>query len=585
MWRYRPHRRLGIFVAMVGVAVTVGAAAGQVKLTDWTVQAGLTATHQPVEAGFPGLQEWMTGGLGVGDFNNDGWMDVFWISGGTTPDRLFINDGDGTFTDQSRAWGLGDLHCGNGVAVGDYNGDGNLDIYVTSFGDPGSGGTPGSHRLYRNNGNGTFTNVAEAAGVSYSSLTNPAGYGAAFGDYDLDGDLDLFVTSWWGNDEGNRLYRNNGDGTFDDVTVPALGDAIDNVWGFQPAFVDMNGDRYPELLIAADFETSRYFVNNGDGTFTDQTGGSGTGLDENGMGQTVGDFDNDGRLDWYVTSIHSETPPPDNPGNMLYMSQGDHLFLESSIAAGVNDGGWGWGTVAVDLDHDTWLDILEVNGRPAKGSEWINERGKLFHNQGGAMFTEIACDAGFDHTGEGRGLVYLDADNDGDLDILVATNAGDLTYYLNETLNPGNWLRLSLDTGPNPLLAPDGFGARVVVTVGGASYQRFVSGSPSYLATSELAVHFGLGAAGVVDELRVEWAKGPSTVLSNVGVNQHLTITAPPLGDVDGDGAVNVLDLIDLLLAWGTCPAPCPPTCPVDINGDCAINVLDLITLLLNFGS
>jgi len=100
------------------------------------------------------------------------------------------------------------------------------------------------------------------------------------------------------------------------VTVPALGDAIDNVWGFQPAFVDMNGDRYPELLIAADFETSRYFVNNGDGTFTDQTGGSGTGLDDNGMGQTVGDFDNDGRLDWYVTSVHSETPPPDNPGNM-----------------------------------------------------------------------------------------------------------------------------------------------------------------------------------------------------------------------------------------------------------------------------
>ncbi len=174
MWRYRPHRRLGIFVAMVGVAVTVGAAAGQVKLTDRTAQAGLTATHQPDELGFPGLQEWMTGGLGVGDFNNDGWMDVFWISGGTAPDRLFINNGDGTFTDQGPAWGLGDVHCGNGVAVGDYNGDGHLDIYVTSFGDPGSGGTPGSHRLYRNNGN-TFTNVAEAAGVSYSSLANPAG--------------------------------------------------------------------------------------------------------------------------------------------------------------------------------------------------------------------------------------------------------------------------------------------------------------------------------------------------------------------------------------------------------------------------
>lgn len=579
--------------AVAATAALVGAAAhGQVTLTEWTGPSGLTALHQPDGPGIPGAQEWMTGGVGIGDFNADGCMDIFWVGGGDVPDMLFINacDGSGTFTDRAAAWQLTDLHCGNAVAVGDYDADGLTDIYVTSFGVPGSPSNgPGQHRLYRNLG-GSFANVAAAAMVNYSCpapTNNPAGYGAAFGDYDADGLLDLCVTSWWGTAEGCRLYHNEGDGTFEDVTDTALG-AIGVLWGFQPAFVDMDGDGYPELLIAADFITSRYFVNNADGTFTDVTDTSGTGLDENGMGQAVADFDNDGLLDWYVTSIHKDVPQKNdiNVGNMLYMAQGGHVFVENSGPSGTNNGGWGWGTIPVDLDQDTWVDILEINGRPdvcgPGGGEWACEQGYLFRNTGNAVFTEIAVASGFDHAAEGRGLAYLDADNDGDLDILATTNAGALTYYRNDTAG-GNWLRIGFDTSANPLLAPDGFGTRVLATVGGQTYVRFVSSGPSYLSTSEPQVHFGLGAAATVDVLRVQWQHGYVSTFTDVAANTQLTIAAPGLGDLDADGVVGIADFLALLAAWGPCAAP-PTACPADLDGDGIVGIADFLTLLANWG-
>jgi hypothetical protein len=569
-------------VMTAGVAMTAGA---QVTLNDWGSDAGLVATHQPDEIGIPLLQDWQTGGLAVGDFNNDGCQDVFWVGGGGTADKLFINncDGSGTFTNQAPAWGLTTLHCGNGAAVGDYDGDGLLDIYVTSFGVPGNGNNEtGQHRLYHNDG-GSFSDVAGDAGVNRScseASGNPAGYGAAWGDYDLDGLLDLCVVSWWGGDGGNRLYHNDGDGTFSDETDGALGTAVDNVWGFQPAFVDMDGDRFPELLISGDFEDSRYLINNRDGTFTDYTVDSGTGKDDNGMGQTVADVNNDGTFEWYVTSVFTETPPPENPGNMLYLNVGVHAYLEISGFAGVNDGAWGWGTVAVDLDHDTRVDILEVNGRAA--APWANQPARLFHNNGNLTFDDIAATAGFDHAGEGRSLAYLDADRDGDLDILVSTNSGPLAYYRNETAAIGNWLRITLDTSLNPLLAPNGFGTRVIATVGGTAYHRFMSGSPSYLATSELAVHFGLDTATTVDELRIEWTKGYVTVMTDVAVNQQLTIVAPAIGDIDGDGSVGVTDFLDMLGAWGPCPVP-PEPCLADLDNDGAAGITDFLVLLANW--
>jgi hypothetical protein len=576
----------GFWLAVVAAACVAMTAGAQVTLNDWGSDAGLVAVHQPDEVGIPLAQDWQTGGLAVGDFNNDGCQDVFWVGGGGTADKLFINncDGSGTFTNQATAWGLTTLHCGNGAAVGDYDGDGLLDIYVTSFGVPGDANNgPGQHRLYHNDG-GSFSDVAGAAGVNRScseASGNPAGYGAAWGDYDLDGSLDLCVVSWWGGDGGNRLFHNNGDGTFADVTDDALGAAVAGVSGFQPAFVDMDGDRFPELLISADFEDSRYLVNNRDGTFTDHTSGSGTGKDDNGMGQAVADVNNDGAFEWYVTSIFSETPPPDNPGNMLYWNVGVHSYVEISGFAGVNDGAWGWGTVAVDLDHDTWVDILEVNGRAAV--PWANQPARLFHNNTNLTFDDIAATAGFDHAGEGRSLAYLDADRDGDLDILVSTNAGPLAYYRNETAAIGTWLRITLDTSLNPLLAPDGFGTRVIATVGGTAYHRFMSGSPSYLATSELTVHFGFDTATTVDELWIEWTKGYVTVLTDVAVNQHLTIVAPAIGDIDGDGSVGITDFLDILGAWGPCPDP-PEPCLADLDNDGEVGIVDFLDLLAYWG-
>ena len=179
-------------------------------------------------------------------------------------------------------------------------------------------------------------------------------------------------------------------------------------------------------------------------------------------------------------------------------------------------------------------------------------------------------------------LVYLAAEHDGHLDILATTNDGALTYFRNDTAG-GNWLRITFDTTGNPLLAPDGFGTRVLATVGGQTYVRYVSSGPSYLSTSEPQIHFGLGAAVIVDELRVEWPRGYVTVLTDVAANTQLTIVAPPLGDLDADGAVGIADFLALLAGWGPCPAP-PAVCLGDLDADGVVGIADFLTLLGNWG-
>jgi hypothetical protein len=568
----------GSCVVAVSVALASSATA-QVLLTNHTDNASITTLHQPQQD----IQPWVCGGMGAGDFNKDGATDFFVVAGGVEPDKLFINNGNGTFSDRADQWGLTDIHIGNGVAVGDYNNDGRLDLYVTSAGNPALFDQVGQNRLYRNDGNG-FTEVAAQAGVNFASATSPAVYGATFGDYDLDGDLDLFVSTWQNPlpfEEprfGNRLYRNNGDETFTDVTASSFAPGVlDGISGFQPAFADMDRDLFPEILIAADFETSRYLVNNGDGTFTDQTVGSGTGLDDNGMGQTVADFNNDGRLDWYVTSIYQDTPPPgNNPGNMLYMAVDDHLYDEQALETGTLDGGWGWGTIAVDLDQDGWLDIVEVNGRETEpAGEWTNEPAKLFYNVGGGSFVEIAATCGFDHDDSGRSIIELDMENDGDMDFAVFTNSGRVDLYRNDTPFAGRWLQVTLNTRDNPLIAPDGFGTRVEARVGADTYVRFLNGQPSFLATSAPMLHFGLGGASVIDELSVFWTRGNVTVLEQVAVNQKIDIRAPEPTDVNADGAVDIDDLVAVILAWGD------PSGPADVNGVDGVNIDDLVAVVI----
>ena len=583
-----PPERL-VIGALVAGAIAMGTSAdAQITIQNSGSTVGLLATNAPDIQCMGIGQAWMTGGVGVGDFNNDGWPDLFVIGGGLAADKLFINNGDGTFTNQAATWGVAALHGGVGVAVGDYNKDGWQDIYVTSFGSPGQPGQPGKHRLYRNNGNGSFSEVAVQAGVNVTTTNVANGYGAAFGDYDLDGNLDLFVASWKdligiGNGgTGNRLFHNNGNGTFTDVTSAALGNAMAGVWGFQPAFVDMNGDRYPEILLTGDFGTSRYLINNANGTFTNFTSASGTGVDSNGMGQTVGDFNRDGILDWYVTSIFQDNPPPNiHDGNALYQGLGANLFQEISVAAGANDGGWGWGTIAVDLDRDGWTDIVEGNGRNA--GEWANEREYLWRNNADGTFTEMGVAAGLDLAGDARGLVWLDADRDGDQDFIITVNNAPMRYYKNITPSKGAWLNLKFNTATNPLLAPNGFGTRVVLSAGGQSYVQYFSGGPSYLSTSELGLYFGLGNVGIIDQLQVFWSRGQVTTLSNVAVNQFLTIAAPIPSDINADGVVNVADLLAVINTWGPCPAP-PAACVADTNGDGIVNAADLLRVINNWG-
>ena len=520
-------RFLSILGLVTSAYVAVAANAVDPVFTDHTLICGASNTFTP-SLSWPLAAPEMTAGATIADFNRDGHQDLFVLSGGGAPDRLFVNNGDGTFTDEAAAWGLTDLHMGGGTAAGDFNGDGWIDLFVASFGPP-SGAVIGAHKLYRNNGDGTFTDVAAAAGVTTTNSVIPDGFGAAFGDYDLDGDLDLAVAGWMGDDgtstadtHGNCLFRNEGDGTFTDVTSAAGIEDLD-MHGFSPRFVDMDGDRYPELLMAADFATSHYFVNNRDGTFTDMTAQSGTGLDLNGMGSAIGDFDNDGLLDWYVTSIFNAQLSL--PGNMLYRNLGNHTYTEISAAAGVKQGGWGWGTSAVDLNNDGLQDIVATNGW-IYGSYLIDAT-RVYRNNGDDTFTDIAAATGLIHTGQGRALVTADIDQDGDQDIVIACNQGPLVVFRNELTGPDtNWLRVFLDTSNVPDLAPDGIGARVVIRAGGQTQVRYMSPGATYLGGAEMSAHFGLGAATTVTRVRVEWPNGTVTTMRNVAANQTMAISA-----------------------------------------------------------
>ena len=543
----------------------------------------------------------MVAGGAVGDFDNDGFQDLFLPQGGHQPDQLWINNGDGTFTERAAEWGVDALHIGSGVAVGDYDEDGWLDIFVSAFG-PASGPVEGGrHLLYRNLGGTGFEEVAAAAGVDETSFSCTDGFSPAFGDYDLDGDLDLCVAGWVDADDGTRLFRNNGDGTFTDVSevVPFLTDpdGVTPIRAFAPRFVDMNGDRWPELLLAADFGegaplSSRYYVNNQDGTFSDYTDlpGSGFGVDQNGMGQDVADFNGDGLLDWFITNIYDPQGlgwPSPRVGNTLYMNDGDDTFTEVAADVGVDDGAWGWGTVAVDVDHDGDVDIVETNGFKGFGGLHTGDPMYLYLNDGdGSSFTTVDKEvSGLKHAGFGRGLIGVDYDNDGDIDIINISFESDIRIYENQTItDPDNvpadkaYLRVIAECANDPgVIAPNGIGVQVVATADNGLVRRVpITAGSNYLSQSELSAHIGLADATKVTELVVEWPNGATTVRHNVPVNQTITIRFCR-GDWNGDGTQNILDFVSYSQAWAQ-QAP-----GSDLNGDGLYNVLDFVTFQVLF--
>ncbi|HID11639.1 MAG TPA: CRTAC1 family protein [Candidatus Latescibacteria bacterium] len=471
------------------------------------------------------------------DYDNDGWMDIYIVNGskleGFPPGReprnvLYRNNGDGTFTDVTEEAGVGDTRWGMGCTAVDYDNDGDTDIYVANF---------GPNVLYRNNGDGTFTDVTEEAGVGDPKWST----GTAWGDYDGDGDLDLYVANyvdfdvdhlekyrsrniWHGIEvmagprglEGAEdvFYRNNGDGTFTEVTAEAgLVDRLKG-YGFTVLFADYDNDGDLDIYVANDSVPNYLYRNNGDGTFTEvglETGVaySEDGREQAGMGAVFGDYDNDGWLDIFVTNFSDDN-------NTLYRNEGDGFFTDVTFQTGLGGPSLpfvSWGTEFLDYDNDGWKDIFVATGHVYPQVDLYDfgttykERNLLFHNNGDGAFTEVTGQAGPGMQVEkvSRGAAFGDYDNDGDIDVLVL-NMGDMpTLLRNEGGNRNHWIKFrTVGTRSNR----DGIGARIWVTAGGLTQMREVYMGSSFLCGNDIRVHFGLGRNTKVDLVRVRWPSG-----------------------------------------------------------------------------
>jgi hypothetical protein len=494
--------------------------------TDVTERAGLKYTSDP---------QVLRGNVAVGDYDRDGWPDVYMVlhdMGSLRPNLLFHNRGDDTFEQVAQAPGV----VGSGATFVDFDGDGWLDLFLA-----GSGNHP-SPQLYRNHGGGTFEDITRQAGIAIDYESDES-HSAAFGDCDRDGYLDLFITHWGHPSVPSRtlknLWHNNGDGTFTDVTaqagvlglatgvVPILGGQVSS-WMYTPNFADVNNDGWPDLLIAADYATSRVFVNNHDRTFTDTT--SNVISDQNGMGAAIGDYDNDGNLDWFVTSIWDPNDIPGVPyvgttGNRLYRGHGDGTFEDVTDKAGVRRGDWGWGTCFADFNNDGYLDIFQVNGvdfyLPAR---FFSDPSRLFVANGDGTFTERSQQLGIDDHGLGLGVACFDYDGDGDVDVLIANNGQSARLYRNDGGNQNNFLDVNLSgRAPNS----EAVGARIYVTVGGQTQMRELHVGSNFASQDPVVAHFGLGNATTADTVRVVWPDQGSTSLNAVAARQRLTIVQP----------------------------------------------------------
>ncbi|GAB4386277.1 MAG: hypothetical protein Kow0022_14790 [Phycisphaerales bacterium] len=558
------------------------------SFTNVTDAVGATFTHtRSPRYGFMGA-----GGLAA-DFNNDGFTDLFVLGGPNRPDALFINNGldangDFSFTDQAEAWGLVGAHHSFGCSAADFNNDGLLDLFVTSYGPGDQAPSPGFHKLYRNNGpdadgNWSFTDIAAESGCSVLVPGLADGTGSAWGDFDLDGDLDLMVACYHRTAYGNRLYRNDGPDGFGGVILTDVTDAAGlhfMMSGFVPGFVDMNHDRYPDLLMVADSGTSRYFINNGDGTFTDRTSWAEDLSGANGMGSAVGDLNGDGLLDWYVSGSYYDFLR--GPGNVLMIQNADGTFSNIAPGTPIQDGGWGWGVLMVDLNHDRLVDLVETNGF---GGSYGNEQSYLYINQGDLQFVERALEVGFVHMGEGRGLINADFDNDGDEDLVVFATGEPLAIFENHLLEPGqpvpagaHWLRIEFDTRARDALAPFGMHTLVRLVTGQRQEIVVVDGGFNHCSQGEIGCHAGLGDVEVVDYVRIEWPDGTFMTLADVPADQILRVVAPfNPADYDGSGTLDFLDVHAFIKGYTS------GSMSSDHNGDWRLDVFDLLAFLNDF--
>jgi len=509
--------------------------------TDVTEEAGVQFRHSFGDVELTNIVEGSGPGVVFFDFDNDDYPDIYLLNGSWKPEvndnrsrnlrgqltnALYRNNRNGTFTEVTTTAGVGDEGFGMAGSAADYDRDGDLDLYVLNY---------GPNVFYRNNGDGTFTDVTAEAGLSDPLWS----VSAPWLDYDGDGDLDLYVANYLEYDEGafrdfyaaqgypgplaykgqpDHLYRNNGDGTFTDVTTEAgLLDPDGRAMSAIAVDLDQDGDQ--DIYVANDAMPSAYWVNDGRGSFTDQALIQGVAFGEGGqgassMGPTVGDIDRNGLLDIWI---------PDMAYGCLLEQREEGLFSDVTAEANlaVICGQYtGWGSGLVDFDNDGYLDVYVANGN---AHHLYTEEDVLAHNDRTGHFLDVAKDAGdyFQTKSVGRGAAFADYDNDGDIDVLVANLGASPRLLRNDTKNANHWLTVV------PLL-PNGetvaVGATVTVTVGPMHSIHPVHGVFGYLSASDPRPHFGLGAADRADRVEIRWPDGQEQLLEAVPANQILEV-------------------------------------------------------------
>ena len=501
-------------------------------------------------------------GVGLLDYDNDGWLDIYLVNGSTyealagkapaPKAALFHNNHDGTFTNVAEKAGVANERWGFGVAVADYDNDGWPDLYVSNFGE---------NRLYHNNHNGTFTDVAEKAGVTLGNWST----GATWGDYDGDGRLDLFVPGYIHYDvasapapehgnafssfcqfrgedvmcgprglkgEPDHLFHNNGDGTFTDVSDKAGVADKNGYYGLSSVFVDVNNDGKVDLVVADDSTPNYLYLNKGDGTFEDISYASGYALNESGretasMGIAVGDYRNTGLVDLYNTTFSDDYNP-------LYRNDKDANFTDISYQLGLAEPTipfLGWGDAFLDFDNDGWKDLLMANGhvypivdRMPWGTSYA-ERPLLFRNLEGKKFDPVPAveGSGLARVVAGHGLAVGDLFNDGKLDAVINVIDGHPLLLRNVSSDKHAWIDLKLVGGPKS--PRDAVGATVYLTAGGKKQRGDVIAGASYASTHDPRVHFGIGEASAIDSIEVHWPSGAIEKFAAPKLNQVVTLT------------------------------------------------------------
>jgi hypothetical protein len=546
-----------LFIGLFFSGTRSASSAPPVTFTDVTKAAGIKFTSfSSPEKKY--IVESMNGGVALFDFDGDGRLDIYLVNSYTVeaalakrprpPAALYRNRGDGTFEEVAAKAGVADPGWAMGVAVGDYDNDGFDDLYVTCF---------GPNRLYHNLRNGTFEDVTSKAGVGDPRFST----GAAWGDYNRDGYLDLFVANYvdfkledlpqFGKGQlcqyrgipvqcgprglpgsGDVLYRNNGDGTFTDVSKAAKVEDPSGYYGLGVMWTDFDDDGWLDILVANDATPNYVYRNNHDGTFTEMGLMMGLAVDENGneqgsMGISIGDYDRDGRLDVVITNFADQY-------NTIYHKNADGTFTDVSRATKTADVSMpyvGWGTKFFDYDNDGWLDLMVVNGHVYPQIEGaypggIYRQRKLFYrNLRDGTFAEVASSLGtaLIEPRASRGAAFGDYDEDGDEDVIVNDLDGPPMLLRNDGgSKAGHWISLKLvGTRSNR----NAVGAKVWLKAGGMTQVDEVHSGDSYLSHSDWRLHFGLGGATKVDEVTIRWPGGASEKLMGLSVDKSLTVT------------------------------------------------------------